>query len=297
MSARETTTARGFADAHRVVPASGYTATLTTITAAAMAFLAVFALALSLSSGMLAQRWASTLAQSATLRISAPQSELAAQTATALEVLRTTPGVVSTRVLELDEQRALLEPWFGPGLPVEDLTLPRLIEIIETPEGFDPAGLRLRLAAEAPGAILDDHTRWRRPLVQAAGSLRFLAWFSVALLAAMMAGMISLAASFSLAANAQVIRVLSLVGARDNFIVRAFVRRFTLRALIGAALGTGLGMLTFALLPVSGEAGFLTGLGFTGISWLLPMLVPPLAGLIAWAATRFAAFRVLRKES
>lgn len=285
-----------FTDAHRVVPASGYTATLTTVTAAAMAFLAVFALALSLSSGMLAQRWSATLAQSATLRLSAPESELSAQTEVALEVLRTTPGVMTTRVLELDEQRALLEPWFGPGLPVEDLVLPRLIEIIETPEGFDAAGLRLRLAAEAPGAVLDDHTRWRRPLVQAAGSLRFLAWFAVALLGAMMAGMISLAASFSLAANAQVIRVLSLVGARDSFVARAFVRRFTLRALIGATIGTVIGALTIALLPIAGEAGFLTGLGFQGASWLLPALIPPLAALIAWIATRVAAFRVLQSQ-
>lgn len=286
-----------FARAGRVVPGSGYTAVLTTVTAAAMAFLAVFALALSLSSGQLAQRWSDTLAQSATLRLSALPAERSAQTEAVLEILRSTPGVIASRVLEVDEQRALLEPWFGPDLPVESLTLPRMIEIIEGPEGFDAAGLRLRLASEAPGAVLDDHTRWRRPLVQAAGSLRFLAWFAVALLAVIMAGMITLAAGFSLAANAQVVSVLRLVGARDTFIARAFVRRFTLRALLGAAVGTALGMAAFAILPVAGEAGFLTGLGFQGAAWLLPLGIPVLAALIAWVATRIAAFRVLRKES
>ena len=283
-------------DAARVVPASGYTATLTTVTSAAMAFLAVFALALSLSSGQLAQNWSETLAQSATLRVSAPQSEIAAQTAVAVEILRTTSGIAATRVLETDEQRALLEPWFGPDMPIEQLALPRLIEIIEDPEGFDAAGLRLRLAAAAPGAVLDDHTRWRRPLVQAAASLRGLAWVSVVLIAGAMAAMITLAASFSLAANAQVIRVLRLVGARDAFIARAFVRRITLRALIGAAIGTLAGALVFTLLPVAGETGFLTGLGFHGAGWLTPLAIPPLAALIALAATRAAAFRVLRKE-
>ncbi|MFN4098547.1 MAG: cell division protein FtsX [Pararhodobacter sp.] len=278
------------------MPSSGVTALLTGITAAAMAFLAVFALALSLSSGQLAQRWSSTLSQSATLRLSAPPSEIAAQTAAVLEVLRTTPGVSATRVLEQDEQRALLEPWFGPDLPLESLALPRLIEIIESPQGYDSVGLRLRLASEAPGAVLDDHTRWRRPLVQAAASLRALAWFSVALIGVMMAAMITLAAGFSLAANAPVIRVLRLVGARDTFIARAFTRRLALRATLGAAAGTGLGMLSFAILPVAGEAGFLTGLGFAGTGWLMPLAIPPLAGLIAWAATRAAAMRVLRRE-
>ncbi len=283
-------------DAARVVPSSGYTATLTTVTSAAMAFLAVFALALSLSSGQLAQNWSDTLAQSATLRVSAPQSEIAAQTAVAVEILRTTPGVASTRMLEIDEQRALLEPWFGPDMPIEQLALPRLIEIIEAPQGFDAAGLRLRLASEAPGAVLDDHTRWRRPLVQAAASLRGLAWLSVVLIAGAMAAMITLAASFSLAANAQVIRVLRLVGARDAFIARAFVRRITLRALLGSAIGTFAGVLAFALLPVAGETGFLTGLGFQGMGWLTPLAIPLLAALIALAATRAAAFRVLKKE-
>jgi cell division transport system permease protein len=52
-----------------------------------------------------------------------------------------------------------------------------------------------------------------------------------------MAAMITLAANAALAANAQVIGVLRLVGARDTYIARAFVRRFTLRALTGAAAG------------------------------------------------------------
>ena len=277
-----------------VVPASGYTTALTLAVSGAMAFLAVFALALSLSAGQLSQRWSQTLSQSATLRISAPPAQIGAQTQAVLEILRTTPGIVSTRVLDPDEQRALLEPWFGPDLPLDALALPRLIEIIESPQGFDALGLRTRLAGEAPGAVLDDHTRWRRPLVQAAAALRGLAWVSVLLIAGVMAAMIALAAGFALAANAQVIRVLRLVGARDLFIAQAFVRRLTVQALIGAAAGTVLGMLAFVLLPVAGETGFLTGLGFSGAGWLMPLGIPPVATAIAWGATRFAAFRVLR---
>lgn len=261
-----------------------------------MSFLAVFALALSMASGQLAERWSQTLAQTATLRLSAPPGQIAAQTATVLEVLRTTPGIASTRVLEPDEQRSLLEPWFGPDLPVEALTLPRLIEIIEAPEGFDPVSLRMRLAAEAPGAVLDDHSRWRRPLMQAAGALRVLAVVSITLIAGALAAMIALAASFSLAANAQVIRVLRLVGAQDRFIARAFVRRFTLRGFVGAALGTGVGMVTFALLPAAQQAGGVLGdLGFQGAGWLVPMVIPPVAGAVAWIATRASAMRVLKR--
>lgn len=288
----------GDPQAERAVPPTGFTARLTVFTAAAMAFLAVFALALSLATGRLADRWASELARTSTLRISAPQEQMEAQSRAALEVLRTTPGIAEARPLSADEQRALLEPWFGPDLPVETLPIPQLIEIIETGEGYDAAGLRARLQAEVPGAVLDDHTRWRAPLVEAAERLRFLGLVSMAMIAAATAAMITLAAQAALAANAQVIRVLRLVGARDTYIARAFVRRFTLRALSGAALGTLGGLAAVLLLPRTDVAGgFLTGLGFRGWHWLWPLIIPPLAGGVAFAATRAAALRTLRAQS
>jgi cell division transport system permease protein len=284
----------GDAQADRVVPPTGFTARLTLFAAGAMAFLTVFALALSLASGRLATRWGDELAQSSTLRISAPAEQMAAQTAAALTVLASTPGIASARALSVDEQRSLLVPWFGPDLPLDSLPVPQLIEIVETEDGYDGAGLRLRLQAEVPGAVLDDHTRWRRPLERAAGRLRLLGWVSIGLIGAATAAMITLAANAALAANAQVISVLRLIGARDSYIARAFVRRFTLRALLGAAVGTALGALAVFLLPATQESGgFLTGLGFQGLGWTLLALIPLLAGVVAYVATGAAARRTL----
>ena len=144
--------------------------------------------------------------------------------------------------------------------------------------------------------MLDDHTRWRRPLAVAAGRLRLLAAVSILLILGTMAAMITLAASAALAANGQVIKVLRLVGARDAYIARAFVRRFTLRALAGSALGAAAGMTGVALLPAADAAGgFLTGLGFQGLDLALPLLLPLLAAVIAFFATRLAAFRKLKE--
>lgn len=289
---------RGDKQASQVVPPSGYTATLTLFTSAAMAFLVVFALALSLATGRLADRWSSELARSSTVRISAPAGQMEAQTRAAAEVLRTTPGVAEARVLSSDEQKALLAPWFGPDLPIDSLPIPQLIEVVEDGDGYDVEGLRLRLSAEAPGAVLDDHTRWRKPLVKAADRLRTLGLFSILLIALATGAMITLAANAALAANKQVIRVLRLVGAQDTYIAQAFVRRFTLRALTGAAVGSLLGMLAILLLPSASVAGgFLTGLGFQGWHWLWPIVIPPLAAVVAFWATRAAALRSLREQT
>ena len=282
--------------ADRVVPPTGPTAWLTGFTAAAMAFLAVFALALSLAAGRLADRWSGALSQTATVRISAPADQMQAQVAAVLEVLTTTPGIAASRALTEEETRALLEPWFGPDLPLESLPVPRLVEVMESPGGYDGEGLRQRLAAEAPGAVLDDHTRWRRPLAVAAERLRLLGVLSLGLIGASLATMVTLSASAALAANAQVIRVLRLVGAQDSFIARAFVRRFTLRTFWGASAGAFAGLIGVALLPSADAAGgFMTGLGFQGAGWLWPFVLPPVAGAVAFVATRIAAFASLRK--
>ncbi len=288
----------GDAQADRTVPPTGFTARLTVFTAGAMAFLAVFALALSLATGRLADRWSAELARTSTLRISAPADQADAQLRAAVNVLETTPGIASARALTNDEQQALLEPWFGPGLPLDTLPIPQLIEIIEQDDGYDAIGLRARLQAEVPGAVLDDHTRWREPLIDAAGRLRTLGWVSILLIGASMVALITLAAQAALAANAQVIRVMRLVGAKDIYIARAFVRRFTLRGLTGAAIGTFFGMIAVLLLPSADVAGgFLTGLGFQGFQWLYPLVIPLMGGVSAFFATRTAALRMLKEQS
>lgn len=286
----------GDVQAARVVPPTGFTAQLTLFVSGAMAFLAVFALALSLASGRLADRWSQELAKAATLRINAPADQRAAQTEAVLAILNQTAGVASARALSDEEQAALLSPWLGQDIPLDTLPIPQLIEVIAGDPGYDATGLRLRLTAEVPGAVLDDHTRWREPLVDAANSLRRLGLFSILLIGGATAAMITLAANAALAANAQVIEVLRLVGAQDNYIAHAFVRRFTLRALIGSAVGVAVGMLGVLLMPeASDEGGFLTGLGFQGLGWIWPLLIPLLGGLVAFLATGRAARRKLKE--
>lgn len=284
-------------NAERVVPATGFTASLTMISAAAMAFLAVFALALALAAGDLAGRWEAELAGTATIRISAPADQRQAQTDAVLAALSQTPGIASARVMDDDEQRELLAPWFGNDLPLDTLRLPVLIDVTETDDGPDAEGLRQRLAADAPGAIYDSHGRWRTPLVEAAGRLRSISLTALFLIAGVTATTIALAASAALAANGQVIDVLRLVGAKDGWITRAFVRRFTARALIGAAVGTLVALVVLFLFPSGADTGILSRLGFNGLEWLWPLVVPPAAAVLAFVATYVAAQRRLKEVS
>ena len=280
--------------AARIVPPSGFTAVLTIASAAAMAFLAVFTLALHLATGELASRWEAELQGTATVRI--PGGEAAKERAElVLEALSQTPGIQSARQISDEEQTVLLAPWFGEGVPLDKLRLPVLIEVTEIDGGPDVTGLSERLAAEAPGTVYDNHSQWRVPLANAASRLRQLGVFALFLIGSVTGVTIALAASSALAANRQIIDVLRIVGAKDGWIAAAFTRRFTLRAFFGALGGTVLAMIAVALVPSGVEAGVLSGLGFDGFEWLLPLLVPLVAGVLAFAATWFAAARRLRE--
>ncbi len=276
-----------------VVPSHGPGARLTAGIAAAMAFLAVLALAAFLAAGGLADRWSQTLAGTATLRLPVTAHDAGAQTVRALDILRTTPGIADARPLEATEQAALLEPWLGPDLPFDTLPLPQLIEITTGAPGPDAAALRVRLSADLPGAVYDDHAGWRVPMDAAAARLRLMAAVALALTSVVTVATVALAVQASLAANAPAIGVLRLVGARDAFILRAFVGRFTLRVACGALVGVLAARLALAVF--SPAALQPDGAAFQGPGLLALLAVPLLAAAAAWLAARVTAVGVLRR--
>ena len=261
-----------------------------------MAALAVAALAACFATDRLADRWSSELARSSTITILAPEGDLDTQAIAALNAARTTPGILSARLLTEQEQRDLLAPWLGSELTLDVLPVPRVIVMEESEDGPDSASLRLRLQGEAPDAVYDDHTRWRRPMVAAAERLRLFGIGALVLIGLGTAGMITLAAQAALAANQQIISTLRLIGATDGFIAGAFVRRFALRATGGALVGTVLAAIGLMAMPeVADEAAFVTRLGPMGWQWGYLLIVPLIAGATAYIATRMAAFRALHR--
>ena len=163
---------------------------------------------------------------------------------------------------------------------------------------LDHAALVARLQAEAPGTVYDDHAGWREPLIATAERVRVFAIGCLGLVALSLAVLVGLAARAELAANGGAIATLRLVGARDRLIRGAVSRRLALGAAAGAVAGTAAGLALVALLPQGSEQGFfLAGIGLAGWHWLLPLAVPPAAGLVAWSSAAVAARRGLRRWS
>ena len=280
-----------------IVPRSGWAAALTTLTALAMSYLAVLTLSAGFAAERLAETWRSEQAGVATVRVSVAPDVLEARVTAAMAVLAAAPGIADARLLTDAEHLFLLEPWLGAGDWLADLPVPRLIEVRIAGPGPDAAALQAQLDAAAPGAVYDDHALWREPLVRAATALRRLAWLATALIALAAAGMVALAARSTLAGNAEVVRVVRLIGGEESFIENAFVRRLAARAALGGMAGAALGAASLALMPelAPGTPLALT-LGPSPVGWAILLLaVPAVTAAIAWATARHSVRLLLRQ--
>ena len=272
----------------QVVPNTGFTKWLTTFTAGAMSFLAVVGLAFSLICSDLSNEWGESLKNSS-LRLSAPTDLLEKQTKVALAILEQTSGVKSARLVGIGAKKKLLEPWLGVDFPLEAIAMPALIEIHETEAGVDYQGLRLRLSAELPSAILDNHAEWRRPIEVVSKLVSQLGMFTVILIMLSSIAMVTMASNAALSANVKVLRVLRLVGAFDTFIVTSFVRIFTLRVFLGSLTGTVCAGIVLFLIPTFSEnLGILDVVSLEIKDTIYIACVPFLFAIISIFATRNA---------
>jgi cell division transport system permease protein len=266
--------------------------------AGAMCFLATLALSAHGAADRIAASWASSLGSAATVRIPAPEGRDAAgqRVAAALAVLEAV-GLTDARVLSEAETAALAAPWLGPGVSPSALPLPVLIAVTPGAEPPDAAAVRAALADATPGAVYDDHGRWRAQLGRMAGSLADIALASAALALATLAAMVAAATRAALAGAEATTRTLRLLGARDGRIASAFDRPLALRALLGGAAGAAAASLTTLIMP---GAALMEGLGVAASPAAGPELwaalaAPILAGLLAYATARATTLLMLRR--
>jgi cell division transport system permease protein len=114
----------------------------------------------------------------------------------------------------------------------------------------DLAALREKLAAQIPGATLDDHRGWIDRMRAMAGTAVAAGVGILILVIAATMLSVTFATRGAMAANKPVIEVLHFVGAKNGFIAGRFQRHFLLLGLQGGAIGGGIAMLLFALAGV-----------------------------------------------
>lgn len=266
---------------------------------ALMAFLAVLALAGAMLVSDMAQRWDSGLAGGLTVQVApmpgAPVASLDERVEAAVTVLRAFPGIRSASVLGGGEIARLLEPWLGSGASDPLLPMPRLIDVAADGP-VDVAALRIRLAAAAPGATLDDHAVWLADLRSFAGAVRLAALGVVLLIGAAAVMTVVFAVRTGLAIHRPVVELLHLMGATDRYVSRQFERHVVSLSLRGSAIGLLLaGGTLYGLYRASQglRASLLSDLSLQPWQWAVLLLVPGMLALLALATARWTVLRTL----
>jgi cell division transport system permease protein len=244
-----------------------------------------------------AQGWNSQINGAATVIVRAQAGETPdAAAARAAEALAGVPGVTEARALEREKAYDLVRPWLGDISDLEDLPVPRLVAVTLDPK-HPPVAQDLDKVLKAQGidALVDDHSVWIKDIERAADTVRVIGGAIFALIALAAAAVIAFATRAGLSARRDVVEVLHLSGAEDNYIARLFQFRFAQIAGIAGFVGAlTAGVLGAGLRLAGGGQGLTPALPIAWLDLLAVLPCPLLAAGVAALVAHLTAMRLIR---
>src|SRR4051794_988377 len=162
--------------------------------------------------------WQSDVSREVTIQVRpAANRDIEADVARAAAIARGFPGITEVRPLSRDESAALIEPWLGTGMTLDDLPVPRLL-VVRMASDITPdlVQLRQKLAGDLPSAGLDDHRGFveRMRLMARTAVIGGLGVLGLVAIATMLS--VSFATRGAMATNRPVIEVLHFIGAKRS---------------------------------------------------------------------------------
>lgn len=263
---------------------------------AVLCFFACIAMIAALGADRAANGWSRQLQGSATVLVRPGPSETADQAvARAAETLAGTKGVREARALEKEKAYDLIRPWLGPAAQLDQLPVPRMVTVeLDRVRPATAQQLKSALIQAGIDATVDDHSRWMRDILRA-GTLARIAAISVAVLTALAAAaVIVFATRAGLSARREVVEVLHLTGAQDDYIADLFRDRFAVLAAIAGLMGAAAAAIICALVRLAGGGHGITPvlpIAWTDLLWAFAC--PLVAAVVAAFAARLTALKLL----
>lgn len=264
---------------------------------AVLCFFACISIIAALSADRAANGWSRQLQGAATVVVRPGPSETAdAAVARATETLAGVKGVSEARALEKEKAYDLIRPWLGPNVELDQLPVPRLVTVELDP--IRPATaqvLQTALVTAGIDATVDDHSRWMKDILRSGALARAAAISVAALLALAAAAVIVFATRAGLTARREVVEVLHLAGAQDDYIADLFRDRFAVLGVIAGLLGALAAAIIGAVVRLVGGGEGLTPIlpiAWTDLLWVFAC--PLIAAIVAAVAARLTALRLLK---
>ncbi len=248
--------------------------------------------------------WTSGLSSAITIQVRPVAGDTAlsldTQIGELLKIVRAAPGVTRVQELSRRDTEKLLEPWLGAGNILDELPIPRLIDVqIDRAHPPEMELLSLNISRIAPNAKLNDHAQWNDRILIFANFLRGLAFGILILTIITTITIVLFATRAGLTAKHEIVEVLHLTGAHDAFIAREFEKQFMSLGLRAGLLAIAAALLTFLLFSglisryANAEIYFLPTPDLYFSDFLLLLLIPLGAALVATLTTRVTVLRVI----
>lgn len=218
---------------------------------ALMVFIATLADAGVMSVNTLIDRWNKDLSGSITVKISTvsetdKQEELDTRIKKTLAFLEKYPEVKSVKLIDDEQMKKLLAPWFGDqDFLLNDLPLPKLVDVKLKNLNVNVDEMQQALNMEVKDVEIDKHRMFIEKVEKFANGVKTIAFSTLILVLTATAAIVIYASITSFYVHKNTIEVMHMLGARDIYISWLFTRRTMGLAIFGSLIG-----FLFAIPPI-----------------------------------------------
>lgn len=269
----------------------------------------IFALTLSgvLSINSMLLNWNQSILGSLTVQImpindanrEKAQAETLAYQDKAVEFLSTVDGVIKVSPLGDEQLKKLIQPWLGDGVNLENLPMPRIIDVKLSPDAeIDFIKLSQDLAQASPQASVDNHKLWLNKLIKFADGLKMIAMTILVLVIGITSGAIFYTTKMSLGLHGNIIEILHIMGAKDAYVAQQYAKRMAFLGLTGGVIGLFFAIPTIFFigsLAQQIEGGIISEANLSFNDWLIVASLPLFSMAIAMFTAYYTVKRTLQK--
>ncbi len=269
----------------------------------------IFAITLSgvLSINSMLHNWNESILGSLTVQImpvnladkNKAQAETLAHQDNVAEYLKSVAGVENVSPLNEAQLKKLIQPWLGDGVNLNNLPLPRIIDVKLKPQAeIDFEELSAGLAKISDYASLDNHKLWLSKLIKFADGLKMLAMTVLILVVMVTSGAIFYTTQTSLGLHKYIIEILHTMGAKDAYIAQQYARRNAFLGAVGGIIGILFAVpviFLIASLARQIEGGIISEAALSLPDWGIILSLPAFSAAIAMTTAYYTVKQTLQK--
>lgn len=257
-----------------------------------MVFLASITFATAMIGNDLTTDWNKRMSSNITIQVlpdmkhKNPNKEIEERIKNITLILKQTPGIKSSYAMNIKETTDLLKPWLGEiGKDKLDIPLPRIITV----EISDVIPLNIRALTEeiknySNLITLETYESWMNEFSKTISALQTLLGLIIILILSTTAITIAYATKSGLIANQNVIEIMHMVGAQNNYISKHFSNQMMKLSISGGISGYITACLTIAVIKKFAgniDGGIISNFNFSSNIYWYILFIPVIAGIIS----------------